>query len=177
VRTLLVSLLVAIATGLSGCADRTASTDDAESTTEQRLTIEVRVEHEGLHVEGTADAPDGTPVTLHVGRNVKFARDDVPRSTTVARGQAEVTAGRFEAALPSDESDLVFDANGKRYGKIQVVSDSVTACAQMRLDGAGRPIEAIATTAFPSPALHDLRVALGHPVRHRKTVGQPFCAV
>lgn len=170
-------VLFVIAVSLSACAERTTPTQSDETTTEQRLTVEVRVEHEGLLVEGTADAPDGTPVTLLVGRNVKFARDDVPRSTTVAKGQAEVTSGRFEAALPADESTLVFDANGKRYGKIKIVSDSVTACAQIRPDVSTKPLEAIATTRYPSQVLPDLEAALGKPVRRERQVGQPFCAI
>ena len=160
---------------LSGCAAGPSTSSD--STDRPTIDISVRVEHEGLLVQGTADAPDGTPVTLHVGRNVKFARDDMPRSTTVARDQVEVKSGRFEAALPADESALVFDADGKRYGKIQVVSDTVTACAQIRSDGSAEPLEAIATTRYPSLVLPDLEAALGKPVRQQEKLGQPYCAI
>lgn len=141
------------------------------------LDLTVRPDGEWLVIKGRSTETDGTPVTLLVGRNVKFRRDDVPRSTTIAKGDATVDGGTFHARLPVDESQLVFDANGKRYGKIEVVSDSVTACAQVRSKQSPKPLEAIATTVFPSGVMKDLRIALKHPPEHRRQVGQPFCAI
>lgn len=141
------------------------------------LELSVRPDGEYLAVTGRTSVTDGTKVTLLVGRNVKFAKDDVPRSTTIAQGEATVEDGAFRAKLPVDESQLVFDANGKRYGNIQVVSESVTACAQVPSETSTKPIEAIATTEFRNGLIKDLRIALGHAPQHRRQVGKPFCAI
>jgi hypothetical protein len=173
VKRLLPLVTVALLTACS------ASPSSPSKSTEPPPTIGVKVKVDGerLVVSGSAKVPDGTKVTLLVGRNVKFAKDDVPRSTTIAKGDTTVDAGRFRATLPADESELVFDANGKRYGKIEVVSDSVTACAQVKQKGSAKPLEAIATTTFPSLALPDLKVALGKPPHRENRVGQAFCAI
>ena len=161
---------------VSACSTGT-DTSEEKPRPKPALELTVRPDVERLVVDGTAIAPDGTRVTLLVGRNVKFAKDDVPRSTTIAKGEARVDGGRFHARLPVDESQLVFDANGERYGEIEVISDSVTACAQVQSEMAAKPLEAIATTTFPSLALPDIEVALRKAPRHERQVGQPFCAI
>ncbi len=168
-----VFLLVGLAV-VPGCASRV---DKPEPEPPPPLELTVQPDDGWLSIKGRTSEADGTSVTLLVGRNVKFRRDDIPRSTTIAKGDATVDGGRFHARLPVDESQLVFDANGKRYGKIEVVSDSVTACAQVQSKESPKPLEAIATTFFPSGVMKDLRTALKHPPEHRRQVGQPFCAI
>ena len=141
------------------------------------LKISIRPDHGWLAITGRTTVTDGTKVTLLVGRNVKFAKDDVPRSTTIAQGEATVENGAFRSRLPVDEGQLVFDANGARYGKIQAVADSVTACAQVPSATGAEPLEAIATTEFRNGLIKDLRIALGHAPVHRRQVGKPFCAI
>jgi hypothetical protein len=165
---------------LVGLAVVAACSPDAKAPEpEQRPPLELTVQPDGewLVVKGSTSVADGAQVTLLVGRNVKFANDDVPRSTTIAKGDATVHRRQFRAKLPVDESQLVFDANGKRYGDIEVVSDSVTACAQIRTKNTSKPIEAIATTTYPSGVLKDLKIALKHAPKHQRQVGQPFCAI
>ena len=163
--------------GLAVVAACSPSTRAPEPKPSPPLELSIRPDGEYLTVTGRTTVTDGTTVTLLVGRNVKFAKDDVPRSTTIARGEATVEDGTFRARLPVDESQLVFDANGKRYGKIQVVSESVTACAQVPSEDSAKPLEAIATTEFRNGLIRDLRIALGHSPEHRRQVGQPFCAI
>jgi hypothetical protein len=172
-----VKRVVIVLVGLAVAACSQAPTTPEPTRTPPPLELSVRPDGEWLVVKGHTTVPDGTKVTLLVGRNVKFRKDDVPRSTTIAKGDATVESGRFRARLPVDESQLVFDANGKRYGRIEVVSDSVTACAQVRAKTSAKPLEAIATTAFPSGVMKDLKVGLKHPPEHRPQVGRPFCAI
>jgi hypothetical protein len=172
VNRLLPLVLLAV---LTACSDNQGSSTETE--TPPTIGVNVQVDGERLVVSGSAKVPDGTPVVLLVGRNVKFAKDDVPRSTTIAKGDTAVDGGTFHATLLVDESELVFDANGKRYGKIEIVSDSVTACAQVKAQGSNKPVEAIATTTFPSTVLPDLKAALGKPPRRENRVGQAFCAI
>jgi hypothetical protein len=169
--------VVIVLVGLAVVAACSPAVDTPERKPRPPLELTVRPDGEWLVINGHTTVADGTRVALLVGRNVKFAKDDVPRSTTIAKGDATVESGSFRARLPVDESQLVFDANGKRYGRIEVVSDSVTACAQARAKDSAKPIEAIATTAFPSDVLKDLKIALKHAPEHRPQVGQPFCAI
>ena len=171
-KRLLPLLLLAV---LTACSDNQGS--PAETTKPPpTIGVKVQVAGEKLVVSGSAKVPDGSKVVLLVGRNVKFAKDDMPRTTTIAKGDTTVDGGSFKATLPVDESELVFDANGKRYGKIEIVSDSVTACAQVQPQGS-KPVEAIATTTFPSIALPDLKAALGKAPRRENRVGQAYCAI
>ena len=167
--------LLIVLVGFAALAACSSGTDAPEPKPQPPLQLSVRPDGEWLVVKGTTTVEAGTRVTLLVGRNVKFAKDSDPRSVTIARGVATVDAGAFHARLPVDESQLVFDANGKRYGRIEVVSDSVTACAQVQRSP--KPLEAIATTAYPSGVLKDLKIALGHAPDHQPQVGQPFCAI
>ncbi len=169
-----VALSLVVLVLASACSTGTSTSDEKP---QPALELTVRPDGERLVIDGTTVVPDGTAVTLLVGRNVKFANDDVPRSTTIATGETRVDGGRFHARLPVDESQLVFDANGERYGEIEVISDSVTACAQVQSEMAAKPLEAIATTTFPSLALPDIEVALRKAPRHERQVGQPFCAI
>jgi hypothetical protein len=169
-----VSLLVGLAV-LAACSSPTEKPPQDKPTPPLELTV--RPDGGWLVIKGRTTEADGTRVRLLVGRNVKFRKDDVPRSVSIAKGKTTVESGTFRARLPVDEGQLVFDANGKRYGRIEVVSDSVTACAQLRPKESPKPLEAIATTAFPSDVLKDLDVALKHPPEHRPQVGDPFCAI
>jgi hypothetical protein len=153
------------------------STSEPKPKPRPPLELTVRPDGEWLVIKGRTTLADGTKLALLVGRNVKFKKDDVPRSTTIAKGDATIEGGTFGARLPVDESQLVFDANGKRYGRIEVVSDSVTACAQARREGSAKPIEAIATTVFSSGVMRDLKIGLKHAPEHRRQVGEPFCAI
>jgi hypothetical protein len=173
VKRLLPLLVLTVLTACSGNQGAPSGSTGRPPT----IGVKVQVDGERLVVSGSAKVPDGTKVLLLVGRNVKFKKDDIPRSTTIAKGDTTVDGGTFRATLPVDESELVFDANGKRYGKIEVVSDSVTACAQVKAQGTNKPVEAIATTTFPSTVLHDLKVALGKPPRRENRVGDAFCAI
>jgi hypothetical protein len=173
VKRLLPLVLLAV---LTACSDNQGAAKESKAPP-PTIGVKVQVDGERLVVSGSAKVPDGSKVLLLVGRNVKFAKDNMPRSTTIAKGDTTVDAGTFRATLPVDESELVFDANGKRYGKIEVVSDSVTACAQVKAQGSNKPVEAIATTTFPSTVLSDLKAALGKAPRHENRVGDAFCAI
>ena len=173
-KRLLPLLLLAV---LTACSDNQGSSPAETTKPPPTIGVKVQVDGEKLVVSGSAKVPDGSKVVLLVGRNVKFAKDDMPRTTTIAKGDTTVNGGTFTATLPVDESELVFDANGKRYGKIEIVSDSVTACAQVHAQGSNKPVEAIATTTFPSTVLADLTTALGKPPRRENRVGQAYCAI
>lgn len=172
-RLILPLLLLAV---LTACSDKQGA-PTATTKPPPPIGVKVQVDGQRLVVSGSAKVPDGSKVVLLVGRNVKFAKDDMPRSTTIAKGETTVDGGTFKASLPVDESELVFDADGKRYGKIEIVSDSVTACAQVQAQGSNKPVEAIATTTFPSTVLADLKAALGKPPRRENRVGQAYCAI
>jgi hypothetical protein len=169
--------VVIMAAGLALLAACSPAVNAPQQKPTPPLELTVQPDGDWLVIKGHTTVADGTRVTLLVGRNVKFAKDDVPRSTTIAKGDATVGAGTFHARLPVDEGQIVFDANGERYGKIEVVSDSVTACAQAPAKNSPKPLEAIATTAYPSGVLRDLKIALKHAPEHRQQVGQPFCAI
>jgi hypothetical protein len=168
-------LLLLVVAGLSACS---ASSGDGKDSGKPAIEVAVRADGDVLVVSGTTTVHDPTQVRLLVSRNVKFAKDDMPRSTTVAEGKATTSGGHFTARLPVDESELVFDAGGDRYGKIETIADSVTACAQVQSSGMSKPpLEAIATIDFPSTALPDLKTALGKVPPREHRLGQAYCAI
>lgn len=87
----------------------------------------------GLKVTGVTNLPDGAVIEVLGSRAFHNKGEDDIRSTNAGEQTATVTAGRFEATLALDESNLLLNVGtGAGEDVIDQVDRDLTVCAQFQ---------------------------------------------
>jgi hypothetical protein len=139
-------VLVTTSAGCGATSSKTGGEGPTEAagptTASKRFLMRLHAESLGprkIRVRGVTNLPDGAVIQMSISRAFRMTRESEVRAVSVGRKPVTVSQGHFAALLRLDEKTLLIGLDEPSLGRIGVVDNAVTACADFEtgrdLDG------------------------------------------